>query len=225
MSFLENFEVMLSTLVFIPLAISASLSYTMTVRNYGAVVYNPSWKKIISSITNEIFFVFIFGLYIVKYYNSKNWGKLVTTISYLIICFCVIIISRFFPKINNRLKEWAKINGKKPIDDPKRKKGKNSPDRLSSISGYISVVLSYFSLITFAMFILVTIILYIIANKFNKLGFENVLKIINYWNIIANVVTSVSISVNGHLIFKLLSEKNTIPNDSEINKIKERLND
>lgn len=226
MKFLENLDLMLPVMVFIPLAISASLSYMLTIRNYGAVVYNPPWKKIINSITNEIFFIFIFGIYIKKYFNSKNWKELIATILFLIICFCLIIISRFFPRINEYLRSKTTTKEEKlKANKQSTNNKKHNSNRLIPMSGYISVVLSYFSRITFAIFILITIILNAILNTYNNINFDAISKIINYWNIIANVVTSISISINSHLIFELLSEQRTIPNDSKINKLKERLND
>lgn len=226
MKFLENFDLLLPVFVFIPLAVSASFSYMLTIRNYGAAVYNPPWKKIISSITNEIFFLFVFGVYIKGHIYHKEWKGLTLTILFFIMCFGIIIISRFFPRINEHIRnKTATKEEKTKVKKQVMNRRKIDSNRMIPMSEYIGVVLSYFSRFTFAMFILIIIILNAILNTYNNINNEAISKVITYWNIIANVVTSISISINSHLIFELLSEQRNIPNDSKINKLKERLND
>lgn len=90
---------------------------------------------------------------------------------------------------------------------------------------YIGVVLTTFSQAVFTLFIICSIILRAVLLKDPQLNPESINSTLRYWETIAIGASIISIAIYFHTIYVSLASPKQMPNDTELNNIKERLTD
>lgn len=229
MSFFESYENLMAIFLFIPLAISTCLSYLTVIKNYGSVINIPEWKKAIGAISCEIFFISVLVIFFYKYIKVGNW-KMLIIIALTFVCGIIfLIIKQFIPQIDNWFhkitkEEDAKANNQ-DTDTAKRSVKKIS-GRGEKITDYIGIILSAFSRFTFGLYIIITISLRIIIQyKQSEIDANTIVQILTCWEITALIISVIETLVRASAICAILTEPKPIPDDTALNRIKERLSE
>ncbi len=222
MNFFENYNLLILVFLLLPLFLAVLCSYFSAIRNYGSIINKPQWKKTVGAIIGIMFFGIIIAIFIHDCFVLKKYVSIVWMFLFFVIDIVLIVLSRFVPKIDKWIEEKAQTGNRDQNNNQKSKK-KNKYSSLETTVNYIEIVLTVFSQFTFAGFIICSIILRIVLLKNNYLNATSIEVTLKYWEVIATGVSIISIVIYLHTIYSSLANPKQMPDDTQLNNVKDRL--
>lgn len=226
MAFFESKDLLTLTFLIVPLFLSGIIAYCFTVQKYGSIINKPPWKKTVGAIIGITFYGIVMLFFWHDYFLQKKYGSIAFTIIILVLAIIAIFLSKFIPRFNEWFESAAKIKTSKEKEEKKRRQKKTASASREITVNYIGVVLTTFSHTVFTLFIICSIILRTLLLSNDKpIDSIPIDVTLAYWEKIAIGVSIIAISIYFHTIYVSLASPKQIPNDTELNNVKERLTD
>ena len=220
MAIFENLEFLIIVSLFAPMAICVGLTYRATTKNYGAIVNQPIWRKIVSAVIGEIFFLFVIAIY---FFSSpqQEQRRMIIWIS-ILFCIIVLVIGKFGLRVIRWLKE-KRANGQ-PIENLQEELPPSKDDQTAS--EYIFAVLSVVSPTVFVTYIIVSAILRLIE-MFTWMESTAIFAVLVYVDATILVVSCIAVVTFAYKVLNVLFKPREISKegDKRLNEIKEYLSD
>ncbi len=225
MDFFESKDLLTLTFLIVPLFLAGSIAYCFTVQKYGSIINKPPWKKTVGAIIGITFYGTIMLFFWHDYFLQKKYGSIVFTVITLLLAIVAIFLSKFIPRFNEWFENATKISVAKEREEKKRRQKKTASTSREITVNYIGVVLTTFSHTAFTLFIICSITLRTVLLKIKQIDSTSIDFTLAYWEKIAIGISIISIAIYFHTIYISLASPKQMPNDTELNSVKERLSD